>query len=222
MICMMNKLVIDNNNYSINNFEGEIEILNDAIISLSGNNNIIIKNLNHDITFNIIESSNSVINVFTLEKKKSSNAKVNIKKNSSFKLVSSYISIKTLKDNYEINVDDNNNYVELIVNAITKEKTDIIASVNVKKSTKNNEVLENIKAYEDGGCALISPLLLVNTNEVVANHKAVITNLANEDMFYLKSHGLSEKECFSLIKEGILIKDFNQIFKEKIRKEFYE
>lgn len=218
----MNKLNIDNNNYSIKNYFGEVKISEKTVINVNDSSSILLIDNEHDITFVLENNASLIINNFSVNKNKNSKIKIKLNNNSSFKMVNSYQNNKSLEDKYEISINGNNNKLSLIVNALAKQDMDIYASIDVLTDTIDNDVLESVKVYECGGSVSIKPILYVNTSEVFANHKAVITNFEKENLFYLKSKGLNTAECINVIKEGFMLKDFEDEFKEKIRKEYYE
>ena len=72
------------------------------------------------------------------------------------------------------------------------------------KDSCDNEIIEDIKGLNEGGIVTILPKMEINTNEVMANHYVSIGNVSKEDLFYLKSKGLSEEVAKTLILKGFL------------------
>ncbi len=70
------------------------------------------------------------------------------------------------------------------------------------------------------------PILLIDEYDCFANHGASIGKMSDEDLFYLMSRGLTKKEAFLLILEGIVRPFINAIPKEELRvqmeKEIFE
>ena len=68
------------------------------------------------------------------------------------------------------------------------------------------------------------PNLFIDEYDVIANHAASIGSINKEDLFYLMSRGLEEKEASKLIVLGfvqpLLDKIDNKELKEEISKEF--
>ena len=84
----------------------------------------------------------------------------------------------------------------------------------VKKKSKKSLVDQNSKIFLLGKnvVAKITPMLKINeSNNITANHTAVIGNINNQYLFYLQSKGLSEKESKKMI-----IKSYLNFFIEKI------
>jgi len=61
----------------------------------------------------------------------------------------------------------------------------------------------------------INPNLLIEENDVIANHSAIIGKFSEEEIFYLMSRGISRKEATNLLIKGFLI---NGIDNKKIDK----
>lgn len=63
------------------------------------------------------------------------------------------------------------------------------------------------------------PILLIDEFDCFANHGASIGKMSDEDLFYLMSRGLTKKEAFLLILEGIVRPFINAIPVESLRKD---
>lgn len=61
------------------------------------------------------------------------------------------------------------------------------------------------------------PILLIDEYDVVANHGASIGKMSDESLFYLMSRGLSKKEAFLLILEGIVHPFIDEITDEQLK-----
>lgn len=61
------------------------------------------------------------------------------------------------------------------------------------------------------------PILLIDEYDCFANHGASIGKMSDEDLFYLMSRGLTKKEAFLLILEGIVRPFINAIPSEELR-----
>ena len=104
----------------------------------------------------------------------------------------------------QIQTDHNRN--ALLVRAVENGgNLSILATGEIKKDTKDNAYLEEIKAittYDDQ--IKIKPNLLVDANAVLASHNATIGPISDESLFYLESKGLDRLTASRLIKEGFL------------------
>ncbi len=89
-------------------------------------------------------------------------------------------------------VEDGGSLFIKAVGTILEQMKDIFYLEEIKAIVKNNNSIT------------ICPDLLVHSHEVVANHNASIGTVSDNELFYLKSLGISEKQAISLIKEGFL------------------
>jgi Fe-S cluster assembly scaffold protein SufB len=72
---------------------------------------------------------------------------------------------------------------------------------HINKKAKNSLVSQNSKVFilNQYAQAKIVPTLKIDNFDVIANHTAVISNLDNNNIFYLKSRGLTECESKKII-----------------------
>lgn len=75
---------------------------------------------------------------------------------------------------------------------------------------QNNRIIN----LTNNKCTIL-PKLFIDENDVIANHSAHIGKCNEEEMFYLKSRGITEKEAQSLLIKGFLTQKLN-IEKEKM------
>lgn len=97
----------------------------------------------------------------------------------------------------------------IIVRALnTKENSnlDIVVNGKILSDTKDNELVEDLKGLiiDDNETIKISPNMMAQTNEVLANHFVTIGTFNKEDLFYLMSKGLSEESAKMLLKNAFL------------------
>ena len=63
-------------------------------------------------------------------------------------------------------------------------------------------------------CA-INPNLLIDENDVSASHSALIGKFNDEEIFYLRSRGISEKNAVNLLVKGLLLSKLSLTNKRK-------
>lgn len=118
-------------------------------------------------------------------------------------------SIATNEENYRILVDHLavNTRSNIEAKAVNIEQGKIHFEIvgNVPKEIKNCEVNQDTKIYtfNQNKCT-INPVLLIENNDVIANHAAFIGRFDEEVLFYLMSRGISKKECIHLLIKGFL------------------
>ena len=230
----MNKIILDNidivneNTYTIEKKKDQftINIIDDTDLSLEINNNCsIIININENkklrlkhisklanrnikYEYHLNEYSNLYINEFLLcdEVEESHN----IYLNSKYACVDMMIrTIASNNENYNINVNHlaDNTKSNIEARAVNIENGKIHFNVvgNVPKEIKNCEVNQDTKIYtfNQNKCT-IDPILLIENNDVIANHAAFIGRFDDETLFYLMSRGISKKECIHLLIKGFL------------------
>ncbi len=101
----------------------------------------------------------------------------------------------------------NHNYSEIRMRVVgEKNSKTILKTVGIlKKDTKDNEFLEDVKYLnEEESYILCLPELIVDSNEVVANHNVTIGNITEEDLFYLESKGIFEETAKNLLRDGFV------------------
>ena len=118
-------------------------------------------------------------------------------------------SIATNEENYHILVDhlasDTKSNIEAKAVNIEQGKIHFEIVGNVPKEIKNCEVNQDTRIYtfNQNKCT-INPVLLIENNDIVANHAAFIGRFDDEVLFYLMSRGISKKECIHLLIKGFL------------------
>lgn len=220
----MNKMVIDREEFILDNYDGEIEIIVDKLV-LTIKGHVILKewindNSNLDLTINMEDDAELVYERFGVTCN-NSRVVINQCNNSKVSFKESFIANTNSKLKIENNITGNNNISEVIARLTAKENSEVVvdATLNVLEGTVNNEVKEDLKGLElENSKIVIIPNMLVASEEVMANHFVSIGNVSEEDLFYLTSKGLSENNARKLLETGFLISEFNdEELKDKIK-----
>ena len=79
---------------------------------------------------------------------------------------------------------------------------------------------EDVRAFNSESSKIsILPNLIVDSNDVVANHNVTISNINEEELFYLNSKGINESDAIKLLRNGFMLSIFSdEEFKETIKK----
>ncbi len=104
-------------------------------------------------------------------------------------------------------IEGNENITNLKVRVIGEEnsKTKIITTGILLKETKENTFLEDVKYLNETESIIeCHPKLIVDSNEVVANHNVTIGSISESDLFYLESKGIETKNAKNLIRKCFL------------------
>lgn len=201
----MNKIIVDEEIKNLENMEVELYLNQESCkLYIKGNNKIIVKKSNLDLTLILEDEANldilfkdvmlekRIVNILAYN-----NTYLNYKES-----FSSSLNTELLINNKILG---NNNKSLMKIRTISKDKKvkiNVLADVN--KETVDNELIEDIKGINEGGLIEVLPNMEINTSEVMANHYVTISNLSPQDLFYLESKGLSEEASKKLILEGFL------------------
>ena len=219
----MNKIVIDREEFCLDDFKGEVEIRTKKLeLTIKGHVYLIerIKDEEKELIINLEDNAFLEYNSFGLVNK-NSDIIINQSNNSKMIFKNSAIANNNVALKITNNILGNNNISEVIVRAISKNANNIMidATLNVDKNTTNNEVREDLRGLEqNNGKITIIPNMLVSSSEVIANHNVTISNVDSNNLFYLTSKGLSEMNAKDLLESGFLSGIFNEKeLKEQIK-----
>ena len=168
------------------------------------------------------------MNAFDIyEENKDIEININLRENTVFELNFSYITYEVINLKINIIMTGNNNKGLLTIHSISKEKGKSKIEVNgiVKEKTTGNNLEEIIKIINDGEEENeIIPNMMINTDDCLATHGAMIGQFRDEDINYLEKKGLSEYDSIKLLERGFLTNNLkisdtrkNDI-KEKLKK----
>lgn len=219
----VNKMIIDKEEFIISDYVGNIKIdVSKLILIISGNvvlNEMLNRNL--DLTINLEDNSKLLYNRFGKINNHDTKITINQGNNTNLELNEAFISDSDSKLVITNNINGNNNKSDIIVRAIGSSF--IEANLNVLKDTLDNELKEDLKGLElDNSKITIIPNMLVASSEVSANHFVSIGNVSEEDLFYLRSKGLTRNNAINLLKTGFLVSifkddDIKKLIKETIK-----
>jgi Fe-S cluster assembly protein SufD len=95
---------------------------------------------------------------------------------------------------------------EVLVKGIVRDsaQTKITVNLKINKTAKNVETFFKCQILNLGATskAEVFPYLEIHQNQLRAGHAVSIRKIREEEMFYMKSRGLDEKQCEKLIIEG--------------------
>lgn len=110
--------------------------------------------------------------------------------------------------NHGINLDDGSitfNVTGLVYNDMTD------CELN-----QNNKIV----TFNDNKC-VITPKLLIDENDVVANHSALIGKFEDDEIFYLQSRGIDKDSAIKLLVKGFLLENLEDERLEKILEKYW-
>lgn len=81
---------------------------------------------------------------------------------------------------------------------------------------QNNKIV----TFNDNKC-VIAPKLLIDENDVVANHSALIGKFDDDEIFYLQSRGIDKNSAITLLVKGFLLENLEDERLEKIIEKYW-
>lgn len=202
------------------------------------------------LVFSICLDSNVNSNIYIITKGENYkiNYKYDLNKNSNLK-VFKYNSINKVNEMIEVNLNDELANIDYTFKSISKNKESYDYRVfhnskNTYSNFKNNSVnisgVTNIQisgnVYEEStGCICnqnnriinltnnkceIRPILYIDTDDVIANHSALIGNFEEDEIFYLNTMGISKLDAYNLLIRGFLMNEISEyLIKSEIEKD---
>ena len=168
-------------------------------------------NTSNKITYNLRSNAQVIVN--KLARNNSDITKVNL--NGERASIKYYTNIMNYSNNvYDFKINHNASYTESdivnhCVNFTDKEFKFLVDSDVKKESVECNCNQDNKIIDINNGKNFISPNLLVDNDLINANHSAYIGKFKKDVVFYLKSRGIRDKECNSLLIKGFLLEKMN-------------
>ncbi len=208
-------------------------LLNGDVLNLdkyANVSNIIVKgfstinsiNVNKDLDLHIKIEKNAtlVLNLFNMASDITINICIECYDNSKFVFNNSLIA----EENYTLNI-DTNLYGDNVINDVnirgineTNGKVVITMNGQIAGKTKGcvlNEFAKIINKSENAN--VLIPNMVVNTNEVTANHGVSIGSINKEELFYLMSKGLTKSASEKMIEEGFVLTIMDETNREIIK-----
>lgn len=215
----MNKLLIESS-INLNNAICELKCQSkDIILFAKGSSTVYLINEQlSNLEINMDEGS--LLNVYMFDED-INKMNIVINQNNHSKVNFNYSYFNNLNSSLKIdnNITGNDNESILkIRNISNKGLNNVEINAVINKSTKNNNIIENVKGYNDGGKIKVLPNILCESNEVSANHMTTIGNIDDESLNYLKSKGISKKRAKKLIINGVIISNMDLYMKESLKK----
>ena len=220
----------NNMNKIITNIDKELNIDDDLYIEYSNSNkeivinikdnsnvviNIIKENTKDKVIYNIGKNASLIVNKLVIDN--SDTIDINLKENSS--VTYNYSSINYKDNEYKINVyhNDKNTNSRIVNHGVNVDNNnlDFIVNGTIYKDSINCICNQDNKIISmKDNHANIKPNLIIDNNEIEANHSAYIGTFKEDKMFYLMSRGINKKNCYKLLLKAFLLNNM-QIESEK-------
>ncbi len=219
----MNKIILENNS-SLK----DIHFEEDAIVIINSNSSRISFHIDKKVkVFTLITDSSLELDLFV-----SSDSSINVfSVNTSIDVIAN-LSKNGINFNYNystINSADNRYFIDInhlkkgIISKITNHginlndsKLSFIINTVVPKNVSAVKTSQDSKIIIFGdNNATIKPNLLIDNDDIEADHAAYIGRIKESDLFYLMSRGITLKDAEELLIKSFLIGNMNISFEEK-------
>lgn len=193
-----------------------------SIITVNDNSVLNVINLRENINLNIKINANSslTINMFDFSFDKNIEFDIESNDNAVFNLNAAFIT----EGKYVINIHNklygNNITSNINIRGINEREgtTTILMDGTIAGETENNTLNEYARIINKSDSSnVIIPNLIVNTNDVVANHGVSIGNIDENELFYLATKGINRYSAQKIIEEGFIISIMDEEIKERIK-----
>ena len=167
---------------------------------------IIVSTNNYDI--DILLNKNSKLVVNSLNKDNSVNVKINLKENSNVIYNHSVLGNMDSDNKFYINHLENNSTSILNNNGINRNDAKLYFRIDgiIPKNLKEISCSQNSRIINFSyGDSKIIPNLIIDSNDIIANHSAYVGEIDENVKFYLASRGINDVEIEKLIYRGTLL-----------------
>ncbi len=223
-----NRIMIDNYQTSISNSKPIfLEIDSQTKLDITVKENVtgklvILGYSNYDISIKLECGSSLLVN--SLNKNNSVNANVFLMKDSLLNYNHSVLANTNSINNFNISHLDNSSISYLTNSGINQNEGKLFFNIDGKISQNLHNITCNqsskIINFNNGNSKII-PNLVIDSNDIIANHSAYIGEINEEELFYMKSRGISEEDIKKLVYKATLIgnlylKDEKEMFNKII------
>lgn len=207
------------NNFNDIKLDIEIHLKNDVKFNLIE----IKKNINGKILNKYFVLENSILNITKINDVKTINEKniINLnEKDASCNLILKTVSKEIEK--YDLLINHNALYTNsnIITNGLNiNGKLTFMVTTLIPNGMKNSIASQQNKIINltNNECT-IKPNLLIEENDVVANHSALIGTFSPDEIFYMQRMGIDKTTCYKLLTEGFLKSNINKKYSNILKK----
>ena len=206
---LWNKINVDKEIHLSNPMYLEIESSVKLNIKVSENIDtklVIIGNSDYDINIDLDKNSSLLVN--SINKDNSVNVEIKLNEKSVITYNHSTLSINNSINNFKVHHITSNSTSNLNNNGINLSNNKLFFNIDgiVKKNLSNIICNQSSKIINFNlGESKIIPNLIIDSNDIIANHSAYIGEIGEEEMFYLKSRGIDEENIKKIIYRSTLL-----------------
>ena len=216
----LNIVLKDNNPYYINITNNvKINVIVNSMVSATL---IILGNNNYDLNITLLDKAKLQVN--SLNKDNNVNVLINLNEESNITYNHSVLSQNNSENKFQINHLKNNSSSLLNNNGINANNGKLYFTIDgvIPKNLVNISCNQSSKIINfNKGDSKIIPNLIIDSNDIIANHSAYIGEIGEEELFYMQSRGISDEIIKKLIYKAVLLgkmdlflEEFNKIINE--------
>lgn len=183
---------------------------------------IIIGYKDYKLDINILKDA--CLNVESLNKDNNVNINVNLMEKAKIIYNHSVSAYNNSINKFTLNHLENGSFSILNNNGINRSYNKLYFEIDgvIKKDLKDINCNQSSKIINfDKGDSKIIPNLIIDSNDIVANHSAYIGKIGEEELFFLQSRGLSDTSIQKLIYKAILLSKMESDELKKIINEWW-
>lgn len=190
---MMNKILVDGEIWDLSDENGEV------LLEVEGHAQINLQ-CRHNLKLNIALRDNAELSFFSQDLK-SCNLDITMSLENHSKVAFYHAFDNNRENNLNIMayINGNDNEIDFHIKGVCRTKNMISVDGIVKQKSANNYLKEDIKILTLGGLAYVRPMLHIKALEVNALHNTTISNIRDDELFYLMAKGISKEKATALI-----------------------
>ena len=188
-----------------------LEINDNSNINITVNQNIHAKLLIigiKDYSLNITLLNNSYLTINSLNKDNNTNILINLEENAYLLYNHSTVANTDSINRFKIIHNKSNSTSILNNNGINRLNNKLFFQIDgiIPKNLVNISCNQNSKIINfDNGYSKVIPNLIIDSNDIIANHSSYIGEINENELFYLKSRGININNIKKLYFKGILL-----------------
>lgn len=185
------------------------EEINDNLINIKTDSILMLINVDNELVINIDANIKLLVLDFNLN---ANNLKITINQtnNSEVNYLHTFKTKNVYNFTYFVNMQGDNNINNVHIKGIATMDANLSVDGDILPNTKGNILNEDIRILNFGGKVLVKPMMHINAKDVLANHNTAISNIRDDELFYLNSKGISNIGAITLIEDGYLYGMFKE------------
>ncbi len=211
-----NKIILNGGVHDLDKFNNSARIIikRDTVVNAINLHN------NMNLHFVLEKDSTLVLNMFDFAVDLKTNIIIEATDDSKFVMNAAFIAEVKYELEVETRLYGDNIDGTLNIRGINEAEgvTRVVMNGVVAGETRGNVLSEYAKVLNKSEySSVLIPNLIVNTNQVEANHGVSVGHIRDEELFYMMSKGISKTNAFRIIEEGFILSIMDEEVKQKIQ-----